>query len=178
MLASQKKEQLNQLVETLKTSNNFALVKFDKTTHIALEGLRKELRSKNAKIKVVKNSLLEKALNILSSENKEIGTVKKTAFPVKDTTAILTLGEQWSDGLSVFKTYTEKEKSLSFKIGFLDKTVYSIAEMKKIADLPGRDALIGKLLGSLKAPISRTTRSMKFNAQKLVYILNAKAQQA
>jgi ribosomal protein L10 len=50
-------------------------------------------------------------------------------------------------------------------------------DMEKISKLPGKDVLVGKIIGSMKSPISRFTMGIKFNQQKLVYILSQKAQQ-
>jgi large subunit ribosomal protein L10 len=177
MANTKKTSQLDTLMGQLETDSNFALVKYEKTTHIALEGLRKELKTNDSKIKIFKNTLLEKAIRKLSVKNKALNEVVKQAFPLKENSALLALGEDWSKGLSAFHKYTDKEKTLSFKVGLLENQVYKESDLKKIAQLPGKDQLVAKLIGTMKAPMYKFTFAMKFNMQKLVYVLDVKAKQ-
>jgi large subunit ribosomal protein L10 len=176
-MSNQKKEsQIDELVQQLEKTSNFALVKYEKTLHTTLEGLRRDLKQNEAKLKIVKNTLFEKAVRRLSSKNKELKDVSKTAFPLKENTALLTLGEEWSKGLSAFQKFSDKEKSIAFKFGFLEKKAYPADQLKKIALLPGKDQLVAQLIGTMKAPMAHITTAMKYNAQKFVLVLNAKVQ--
>lgn len=177
-MASQKKQLvLEQIVTFLKKNLNFAIIKFDKTKHTNLEALRKELKKSGSNIKVVKNSIFEKAISKLSSENKDIKEFNTKISDLKDSTAILGLGSDWSKGLSAFYNFIKKETTLSFKLGILDSQVYSPETLNQIAQLPSKEELLGKIIGSLKSPISKTVYSLKFNTNKLVYILKERAKQ-
>ena len=175
MINAKKTSQIDALMEQIQADTNFALVNFDKTKHTSLEGLRKQLKKNNASIKVVKNTLLEKAVRKLTSKNKDLNEVTKQSFPLKNNSALLSLGQDWSKGLSVFHIYSAKEKSLSFKFGYLENKVYKAADLQKIAQLPAKDQLMAKLIGTMKAPMYHLTVAMNFNMQKLVYVLNAQA---
>ncbi len=177
MAKQQKNEQIDELMQKISDSGNFALIKYEKTLHTTLEGLRRELKTSDAKLKIVKNTLLEKAIRRLTSKNKELNDMSKKSFPLKDNTALLSLGEDWSKGLGAFQTYADKEKSISFKMGFLEKKVYEGKQMEKIAKLPPKEQLVAQLIGTMKAPISHFTLALKFNMQKFVYILDAKSKQ-
>ena len=65
MANTKKLSKLSGINDFLGQNTNFALVKFEKTTHIALESLRKQLKASESKMKVVKNSLFEKSINKL-----------------------------------------------------------------------------------------------------------------
>lgn len=178
-MASQDKQlQVDALIKLIQQSSNFALVKFEKTLHTSLESLRKELRANGAKIQVIKNSLFIKALNKLSNENKDYIEFTKKASDTRDNSALLMLGEDWSKALGAFHKFTKKETTLSFKLGLIDKTVYLTDDLNKIAQLPSRDQLIAKVIGSMKAPISSLNYAIKFNMQKFVYILSEKSKQS
>ena len=172
-----KDSQIEELVQKLDNNTNFALIKYHKTLHTSLESLRRDLKQTDSKIKIVKNTLLEKAIRRLSVKNKDLNEVSKAALPLKENTALLTLGEDWSKGLNAFHTFSDKEKTVSFKFGFLEKRAYPAAQLKQIAELPPKDQLVAKLIGTMKAPMAHLTNSMKFNMQKFTYILNAKAKQ-
>lgn len=164
----------------LKKSENFALIKFDKTTHIALEGLRKELLKANGRVKVIKNTIFTKAINKMAAEKeyKDLHTFQKQARDLKENTAILGLGKDWSNGLNAFAKVAKTDKSLSFKLGFLDKTTYDGVALDKISRLPSKLELMGKIVGSMKSPLSRFVYAIKFPAQKFALVLNAKAKKA
>ncbi len=98
-------------------------------------------------------------------------------FPLKESTAVLTLGEDYAKGLKAFHTFAKKDTTLSFKVGILDKTVYMNAELEKIAILPGKEELIAKLIGGLKSPSSKLVYALKFNITKLTLVLKERAKQ-
>jgi len=172
-MPSQKKlGQKGKIEAFLKDYPNFALIKFDKTTHQNLENLRKQLKTVSAKIKVVKNSIFEKALNSASLKEKKISDLRKKTLPLNDSTALLGLPENWSKGLNSFFQFIQKEKTLSFKAGILDKIVYLSDDLLKISQLPSREVLLGKIIGSMMLPVSKTVYAMKFNINKFVFVLS------
>lgn len=171
-MVAQKKINFVQKIQDLLTKNqNFALVKIDKTTHQKLEDLRKELKKSGARFKVIKNSLFEKSFNKLASSRKNLADLAKSFFPMKETNALLILDQQWSNALSAFYQFTKKEPSLSFKFGLLDEKTYGNEELLQIAQLPGKEILVGKIIYAFNSPASRFVHSLKFNLTKLVYIL-------
>ncbi|MCX6730333.1 MAG: 50S ribosomal protein L10 [Candidatus Roizmanbacteria bacterium] len=176
-MKNQKKlSQLSVVTDFLKKSDNFALFKFDKTKHIALEGLRRELRKGGATVKVVKNTILTKSINKLAAE-KEHGDLRpfqKIAKNIKENTALVSLGKDWSMGMNAFAKVAKTDKSISFKFGFLDRTSYDGATMEKISNLPSKTELMAKIIGSMKSPITRFVNGIKFPTQKFVMVLNAK----
>lgn len=176
-MKNQKKlSQLSVVTDFLKKSDNFALFKFDKTKHIALEGLRKELLKTGSKVRVIKNTILTKSINKLAAQ-KEYGDLRpfqKMAKSLKENTAIISLGKDWSNGMNAFAKVAKTDKSLSLKVGFLDNTSYDAATMEKISSLPSKGELMAKIIGSMKSPISRFVAGIKFPTQKFVMVLNAK----
>lgn len=176
MANTQKTDIVSSVIENLQSSKNFALIQFEKTTHKALEGLRKDLRAKDAHVKVIKNTLFEKAVNKLSQEAREFEGVQKQ-FPLKEKSAVITFAGDWAEGLKAFFNVAKANESFSFKLGMIENTAYDAEGMTKLAQLPGKDQLVAKLLGAMMNPMVRTTRAMKNPMQKLVFVLNAKAQE-
>ncbi len=175
MVSNQKKSAVQSFVEKLQKNSNFALIKFDKTTHQALETLRKSLKKEQSSFSVIKNTLFEKAINKLALKNKNLKELKKKFFPLKDTSALLSLGEDWNKGLSAFYQFTQKEKTLDFRFGILDDQNYDSLTLSQIAQLPGKDQLMAKIIGSMKSPMGKLIYSLKYNTNKFVYILSTKS---
>ena len=178
MANTKKLSKLSGINDFLGQNTNFALVKFEKTTHIALESLRKQLKASESKMKVVKNSLFEKSINKLSQTDNKFVSVSKKMFPLKESTAVLTFGKEWSKGLAAINEFMKKDQSIDFKFGYIDQEVYDSSTLKKIALLPPREQLIAKVIGGMKSPMSHTVYALKFNMQKLVYVLDAKSKQS
>lgn len=172
-----KKTQVIALVELLNSTPNFALIKYEKTKHKSLEELRQGLKENQAQIRVVKNTLLQKALQNKAASAKEVSELTKKIFPLKESTAVLTLSEDYAKALKAFHTFAKKDATLSFKIGLLDGTVYVADELQKIAVLPSKEELIAKLIGGLKSPSSKLVYSLKFNISKLTLVLKERAKQ-
>lgn len=176
-MANQKKQTIvDQLINQFGETSNFALVKFDKTSHTAMEGLRNELRKLNTSLNVIKNSMFEKAVNKQSNQNPVFKELRKS-FPIQEKSAILFLKDDVSAGLKAIFNFGKKDESFDFKIGIIDNVVYQGSDLKRIAQLPNKDQLIAKITGSMKSPMARTTRALTFNMQKLVYVLSQKSQQ-
>ncbi|NTU46268.1 50S ribosomal protein L10 [Candidatus Roizmanbacteria bacterium] len=178
MASLKKQELLQSTLSFLETTSHFALIKFDRTPHLTLEQLRRELKKNGAQLKVIKTSLFDKALQKMAEKKMELHPMVKHAVPVKESTAIISLGEEWNSGLSAFQKFAEKEKSLSFKAGFLDNTTYDKTQLERIATLPGKDQLIAKILGGMQSPSTHFVYALKFNMQKFAYILSERSKQA
>lgn len=177
MANTQKKGIVTSVTDILKNANNFALIQFEKTTHKDLETLRKDLKKKDAKLQVVKNTLFEKAVNKLSEEKKEYRDVRDNHFPLKQKSAVIMFKGDWADALKAYFTTAKDNEAFSFKFGLIENNAYDAEGMQKLAQLPGKDQLVAKLLGAMMNPMIRTTRAIKNPMQKFVFVLNAKAQQ-
>lgn len=177
MVNQNKKTEVDSLTSELENNKNFLLAKIDRTSHKNLENLRRELRKTAAKVKVIKNSYFEKAVNKLASKDKSFLDLKKNFLPLNASTVIVFLDKAWDTGLKAFYEFTKNEKTLSFKLSHIDSALYNEADTVKIAKLPGRGELVAKVLGSMMSPTSHFVYALKYNTSKLVYILQAKAKE-
>ena len=117
MVAQEKFALVKKIHDLLLKKQNFALVKIGKTNHQALEALRKELKKTQSVFKVIKNTLFEKAVNKMATDNQNFVDLRKIFLPLKETNALLLFEKEWSNGLRTFYQFSKKETSLSFKFG-------------------------------------------------------------
>lgn len=169
---------VSSLRETMTSGGTFVLVQFEKTTHQTLEGIRKSLKKQGSKLQVIKNTLFEKTINKLAIDKPEYRALRTSVFPLKEKSAVIVFGADWVESLKSYYKQVKENESFKFKFGVIDKTVYDASGLERLAQLPSKAELVAKLLGSMQNPASRTTRALKFNAQKLVYVLHAKASQS
>ena len=66
----------------------------------------------------------------------------------------------------VLAQFAKTADKLEIKAGVVEGTVYDAKGMAAIANIPSRDVLISKLLGSLQSPITNFARVMNQLAEK------------
>ena len=69
-------------------------------------------------------------------------------------------------GAAIVKKVSETAKNLEFKAGVVEGIVYDAEGIKAIADIPSREVLISKLLGSFKSPISSFARVIQADCRQ------------
>jgi len=153
----------------LGASDTAFLVGFDKITVEQDDELRRRVREQGGQYQVVKNRLAKRAIQ--GTPYEELGDHFKgpTAVAYSDDAVGL------AKALSEFAK--EQEDVLEFKGGLVDGQRVSGEEIKHIASLPSREALIAKLLFMLQSPVSRFVRSMGAIPQQFVSVLEQVRQQ-
>ena len=106
--------------------------------------LRKQLRDAGVDYKVYKNTMMHFAIQGTEFEGLDeyLAGPSAFAFSYEDATA----------GASILNKVAKDVKELEFKVGVVEGVVYDAEGMKKIADIPSREVLLSKLLGSFKSP--------------------------
>ena len=108
--------------------------------------LRKSLREAGVEYKVYKNSLVVLAAKELGLEGitEFLSGPVSIAFGYEDATA----------PARVLNNFAKTSKKLELKAGIVDGIIYDSEKIKILAEIPSKEVLIGKLLGSIKSPVS------------------------
>ena len=112
--------------------------------------LRKMLREAGIDYKVYKNKLMEFAIKdtAFSGLSEYLAGPTTTAISYEDPTA----------AASIISKQQKAMPKLEFKAGVVDNVVYDAEGIKAIADIPPKEELLAKLLGSFKAPMAAFAR--------------------
>lgn len=176
MLKAAKVTLVENLTEELKKAKSLVLVNYSGLNVKAQQELKKRLKEVDGNMVVVKNTLLKRA-----SE-----AAKLSAEMVKDevlqgqTALVIGRGEPIAP-LQVVVRFAKEfgigdgEAMPKFKVGVIDGTFQDEASLTKLSTLPGRDVLLGQLLGALISNEYGLVGTLQGNLQKLVYILKQKA---
>jgi len=145
-LKKEKKQQVvAELHEKLSRAKAVFLADFRGMSVGKATSLREELRKASVEYKVVKNTLLELAARETDKESLSANYVGPTAIALS-----------YDDPVSAAKVLSRfaKEQQAIFKLkaGILSGKVISVADIQALADLPSREVLLAKLLGSMQAP--------------------------
>ena len=120
--------------------------------------LRRKMREAGVVYKVYKNTMLRRAFEGTAYDqlNGHLEGTTAIAFGINDATApARILNEAMKDA-----------ETIKFKGAVVEGNYYDEAGVKALANIPSRDVLISKLLGSLQSPISNLARVLNQIAEK------------
>ena len=108
--------------------------------------LRAAMRAAGVEYTVIKNSLIGRACDKAGFEpmKEHLEGMNAVAISYDDPIA----------PAKILKEYAEKIETFTLRAGFLDGAVVDEATVKELADIPPKEVLIAKMLGSLQSPIS------------------------
>ncbi|HJX81965.1 MAG TPA: 50S ribosomal protein L10 [Candidatus Udaeobacter sp.] len=156
------------LTEKLKRSPFVLVTDYQRMKVGDFSELRNRLAPAGAEMRVVKNNFLKRAMT--DSGFPEAGE------PLTGQTAVVTGDKDVAPVAKIFKTFAAEFKVAALKIGFVDRSILSAAELEKLADLPPRDVLQAQLLGLFLSPATRLVRLLNEPGSALARLLNAKAE--
>jgi len=130
--------------------------------------LRDTFRAKGVQYRVVKNTLVKKA--ILDQPY-----AKKLDAPLRGMTGIAWSFEEPSAAAKILKDVAKDNEKLKIKAGLLDGEVLDAkAVQNQLAALPGKDEMRAMLLATLIAPAQQFVMLMNAPAREFVGVLSAK----
>lgn len=109
--------------------------------------LRVELRKNNVEYVVLKNHIVSRACEAA-------GITEGLHDMLKGPSAFAFSYDDAVTPAKILKTYIKKVKKCALKGGIIEGVVTSAQDVDAIADLPSREVLIARLLGSMMSPIS------------------------
>ena len=117
--------------------------------------------------KVLKNTYIKRAADELgiTGLDADLNGPTAVAFGIQDPAA----------PAKILKEFIADKKKMTVKCGIVDKQYIDANGVKALADLPSREVLIAKMLGSMNAPITGLVSVLGGTVRKLLYALNAVA---
>ena len=147
-----------EISEVIKDAQSVVLVDYRGLTVEEDTALRKQLREAGVNYKVYKNTLMNFAFK---------GTEFEALAPyLNGPSAIAVSTEDATAPARVIAEFAKKAKNLEIKAGVVEGDLYDAKGMQAIAEIPSRDVLISRLLGSLQSPITNFARVIKQIAEK------------
>ena len=157
-ILEQKQAIVAELAEKLKASPAGVVVNYQGITVDADTKMRKALREAGVTYTVMKNSLTGRAC-----EEVGLGDMKQY---LSGMTAIAIGNEDPIAPAKILKEYAEKIESFEILAGYLDGQVVDKDTVAKLADIPSKEILIAKLLGSIRSPLYKFAYAIKAIADK------------
>ena len=147
-------EEIKTLVDTCQSA---VLVDYRGLTVEEDTALRKKLREAGVTYKVLKNTYIKRAVDELNVTglDEHLNGPTAVAFGMTDPAA----------PAKILKEFIADKKKMTVKCGIVDKQVIDVKGVEALADLPSREVLIAKMLGSMNAPITGLLRARRHGPQ-------------
>ena len=145
-ILEQKKQVVADLAEQIKASAAGVVVNYQGITVENDTALRKSLREAGVKYVVMKNTLTGRACEMCG-----YGDMKQY---LNGMTAIaISTPEDPIAPAKILKEYANKIESFQILAGYCDGEVLDAAGVNNLADIPSKEVLIARFLGSIQGPI-------------------------
>jgi len=160
---AKKAEKVQLLSKELETSTTAIVGTFAKLTVAQDFALRKVVREAGGKYRVVKNKLAAIAGEGTQVESalKGLKGVSSVAFTSGDPVLLA----------KAFSKWVGENAEFQFKLGIVDGKLLSVAEVKALATLPGKEELFSKLLFLINSPAQRLATVLNATGRDLAVVL-------
>lgn len=165
MNRNSKEQVVNELAQKLVTAKATFLADYRGLTVEQVNTLRGQLRNAGADYQVVKNTLLRLAA-------RETGSACLDPL-LEGPTALTIAGTDPVAPAKVLSDFAKANAKFEIKGGALDGKRLSVADITALAELPSREVLLAKLLGTLNAPTTNFVGVLAAVPRSLVQVLAA-----
>ncbi len=144
-ILAQKQQIVAELAEQIRNSAAGVIVNYQGITVDADTAMRKALRNAGVKYVVMKNTLTGRACDEVGYGDLKQYLSGMTAIAISESDPVA--------AAKVLKEYAEKVESFNILAGYVDGEVIDAAKVNALAEIPSKEVLIAKLLGSIKSPL-------------------------
>ncbi len=166
----QKKVAINDLVDKIARAKSIIFTSYAGLDVFGLEELRGKFREQGVEYKASGKNLINIALDDAKIEHEDITELEGSigaAFSTEDEVA----------AAKVANDFAKTSKNFEMRAGLLkigeDWKYLSQEEVLNLANLPSREELLAKVVGSIKAPVTGFVNVLAGNLRGLVNVLNA-----
>lgn len=160
-----KKQVVADIKEKLHSAQAVVLLDYRGLTVAEVTELRNQCRKAGVEYVVLKNTMIELAA-------KELGIEGLDPF-LKGPTAVAFGMEDPVAPAKVLTEFIKKVKKTEIKCGLVDGRLIDVKGVQALAELPPKEVLIAKMMGSMNAPITNFVGVLSATLRSLVYAIDA-----
>ena len=164
-----KRQAVTELAELLRSSSAIAVADYRGLKVAEMQSVRRTLRDNGVQLTVAKNRLLK-----IAADEADRAELK----PMLDgPTALATIdGDEAAMAKAVAEAFRPYSRVVTVRGGMLGNAAIDAAQLQKLATLPSRDVLLGKIAGGMAAPIAGMANVLAGNLRALANVLHAVAE--
>ena len=141
---------IDEIKEKLENAEAAVVIDYMGITVAEADAMRKQLREADVDYTVYKNTLVKRAIEGTKYEGLADALAGPSALAISQTDA--------TAPARVLNKVMEEFKKMEFKAGVIEGELFDAAGVQAIADIPSRDELIAKFMGSIQSPIANFAR--------------------
>jgi large subunit ribosomal protein L10 len=173
MTKEEKVKYVEDLTVELKDSGVIYLTDTAELTVEVVNSLRRKCFNAGIKMRVVKNALLEKAMD--NVEDKDFSELKTT---LKGATSVM-FSEVGNAPAKVIKDFRKNSDKPILKGAFIDESIYvGDDQLKMLTEIKSKEELLGEIIGLLQSPAKNVVSGLKGAGGKLAGILKTLEERA
>ena len=164
MKREEKEQIVAEVAETVRRAHGMFFTDFTGLTVGQATELRREFFKAGVDYRVVKNTLIQKALEQVTGYDSVFNRLAGptgVAFAFEDPVAPAKIIQKFSD----------KHSKLSLKVCVLDRQVYDGSKLKELASLPTRKEMMAAILGCVQAPLAGVPSVVNAVMRELVSVI-------
>ncbi|MBW7871448.1 MAG: 50S ribosomal protein L10 [Flavobacteriia bacterium] len=166
MTREQKAQMIDDLTAVLEESNIIYLADIEGLNSANTTELRRQCFRNEISLKVVKNTLLKKAMERI--EAKEFDGLYSS---LKGNTAIMT-AEKGNAPAKVIEGFRKKSDKPILKAAWIDQAVFvGDDQLKALSNLKTKEELVGEIIGLLQSPLKTVVSQLQTGGQKIAGIV-------
>jgi len=162
----QKKRDITKIADLFQQAKATVFVDYKGLSVNEVEKLRKELRKNQVDYLVAKKTLTNIALE-------KAGIKDVDAKKMEGQLALAFSQEDEVTPAKLLYIFSQEHEALKLLGGFLEGKFQDNAQVTALAQLPSKQELLAKAVGSLQAPLSGLVNVLQGNLRSLVYVLKA-----
>jgi large subunit ribosomal protein L10 len=166
MTREEKNAIINDLVAQLKATPNVYVTDAGGMTVAQVNDLRRASFKAGIELRVVKNTLLRKAMEASGRDYSGV-------FPeLKNQSSVFFVGENYKVPAKLIKDYRKKGDRPSLKVAFVDEAVFiGDDQLDVLQNLKGKNELIGEVIGLLQSPIQKVLGQLSSGGTTIAGVL-------
>ena len=170
MTREQKSKVIEELTTELTKSSNFYLTDLSGLNAVNTSSLRRACFKANVKLSVVKNTLLEKAMEASDKDFGELSSI------LKGNTSVM-YSQTGNAPAKVIKAFRKKSEKPFLKGAFIEEAVYiGDDQLDMLVNIKSREELIGEIIGLLQSPAKNVVSALQSSGGKLSGIIKTLSQ--
>ncbi|MBQ6622761.1 MAG: 50S ribosomal protein L10 [Mogibacterium sp.] len=144
---------IDEISEKFEKASSVVVVDYLGLTVAEADEMRSNLRKEGVGFTVYKNTLVKRAIEGTPYESLGEYLHGSSAFAFS--------GEDATAGARVLSKSIKQYKKMAFKGGVVEGKVFDKAQVEALADIPSREVLIARFLGSVQAPVASFARVLQ-----------------
>ena len=163
-----KRQAVTELAELLRGSSAMAVVDYRGLKVSDMQSVRRTLRASGVQLHIAKNRLLKIAADEADRTELKPALTGPTALATID-------GDEAAMAKALADALRPYSRVVTVRGGMLGNVAIDASQLTRLATLPGREVLLGKIAGGMAAPLSGMANVLAGNLRAFANVLNAVA---